>query len=158
MATYAEPIAERRVTPRRRGEVVVADRLSVLVPLGRALFAAIFLAAVPAHFSTAYIGYAAQSGVPMPNILVPFAGILALVGGLCILLGFHARFGAWLLVAFLIPITFTMHNWWAVSDPAMRAMQQGHFMKNLAMLGGALLIAYWGAGPISLDRLKTARA
>jgi putative oxidoreductase len=44
-----------------------------------------------------------------------------------------------------------MHAFWAVPDPMTRMMQQAMFMKNLAMLGGALLIAYWGAGPVSLD-------
>jgi putative oxidoreductase len=33
----------------------------------------------------------------------------------------------------------------------MRMMQQAMFMKNLGLLGGALLIAYFGAGPVSLD-------
>ena len=150
MATYAQPIAERRVAYRRAmPQVSAAPRL--LVPLGRALFAAIFIVAALPHFTAAYIGLAAQAGVPMANILVPFSGILALLGGLSILLGFHARLGAWLLVMFLVPVTLAMHNFWTVTDPATRAMQQGMFMKNVAMLGVALLIAYFGAGPVSLD-------
>ena len=44
-----------------------------------------------------------------------------------------------------------MHAFWAISDPMMRMVQQAMFMKNLAMLGGALLITYFGAGPVSLD-------
>jgi len=60
--------------------------------------------------------------------------------------------GALLLVLFLVPVTFTMHNFWAVQDPMMALMQQAMFMKNLSMLGGALLIAYFGSGPASLDR------
>lgn len=150
MATYAQPISDRRVAP-RRGIIGVSDWPRLLVPTGRALFAAIFLAAVPGHFSAAYVGYAAEAGVPMANILVPLFGLLALVGGLSILIGFHARVGAWLLVAFLVPVTFTMHSFWAVSDPALQAIQQAQFMKNIALIGGALLIAYWGAGPLSVD-------
>lgn len=159
MATYAEPVAERRLeTTRRRGEVVVSDNLRALVPLGRALFAAIFLAAVPGHFTAAYVSYAAEAGVPMAGILVPLFGLIALGGGLSILLGFHARFGGWLVIAFLLPITFSMHNFWAVADPTMRAFQQAQFMKNIAMIGAALLIAYWGAGPISVDAARLRRA
>ena len=74
-----------------------------------------------------------------------------MAGGLSVLLGGHARAGAWLLVAFLVPVTLAMHAFWAVPDPMMRQIQMAFFMKNLAMLGGALLIAYWGAGPFSLD-------
>jgi putative oxidoreductase len=122
-----------------------------LVPLARLLFAAIFLVSVPGHFQAQTIAYAAQQGVPLATILVPLSGILALAGGLSILLGWRARAGAWLIAAFLVPVTLMMHAFWAVPDPMMRQIQQAFFMKNLAMIGGALLIAYWGAGPVSLD-------
>jgi putative oxidoreductase len=122
-----------------------------LVPVGRLLFVAIFLMSAPGHFQAGTIAYAAQQGVPFASVLVPFSGVLALAGGLSVLLGWHARAGAWLLVAFLVPVTLAMHAFWTVSDPTMRMFQQAFFMKNLAMLGGALGIAYWGAGPVSLD-------
>ena len=44
-----------------------------------------------------------------------------------------------------------MHAFWAIPDPMMRQIQMAFFMKNLGLLGGALLIAYFGAGPVSLD-------
>ncbi|HVP63520.1 MAG TPA: DoxX family protein [candidate division Zixibacteria bacterium] len=145
----------------RQGEVVeiknpaeVAARTPApewIVPLARLLFAAIFLAAAPGHFSAGTIAYAAKAGVPAPSILVPISGALALIGGLSILLGFRARAGAWLLVLFLVPVTFWMHRFWGLSDPAAAQMQQVNFMKNVAMLGGALLVAYFGAGPFSFD-------
>lgn len=125
-----------------------------LVPIGRILFALIFLAAVPGHFTQAAIGYALQAGVPMPEIGVPLTGIVAGLGGLSILLGLKARWGAWLIVLFLVPVTLMMHNFWTVADAAARAVQQGMFMKNVSMLGGALMIAYFGAGPFSIDRLR----
>jgi len=127
-----------------------------LVPAGRVLYAAIFIAGALGHFSQAEIGYAAQQGVPLANVLVPLSGLLALAGGLSVLLGYRAKLGAWLLVLFLVPVTATMHNFWAVKDPMMAAMQQAMFFKNLSMLGGALLIAYFGAGPLSLDARRTA--
>jgi putative oxidoreductase len=123
-----------------------------LVPVGRAMFAAIFLISAPGHFSDGAIGYAASQGVPMPELLVPASGVLALLGGLSVLLGYRARIGALLLIAFLVPVTLMMHNFWAFADPGMAAMQKAMFMKNLCMLGGALLIAHFGAGPGSLDR------
>jgi putative oxidoreductase len=82
---------------------------------------------------------------------VPVSGILALIGALSILLGYRAKIGAWLLVLFLIPVTLTMHKFWGVSDPTAAQMQMAMFMKNVSMLGGALLITQFGAGPWSLD-------
>ena len=77
--------------------------------------------------------------------------MFALAGGLSVLLGYHARIGAWLLVLFLVPVTVMLHNFWAVTDPMMHQIQQVMFFKNVAMLGGALLIAHFGAGPYSVD-------
>jgi putative oxidoreductase len=48
-------------------------------------------------------------------------------------------------------VTLAMHAFWTIPDPMMRMMDQAMFMKNLGLLGGALLIAYFGAGPVSLD-------
>lgn len=127
------------------------DFTQYLVPLGRFLFVAIFLLAAFGHFSAPTIAYAASQGVPLANVLVPLAGVLALVGGLSVLFGVRARIGALLLVLFLVPVTLMMHRFWAVPDPMMARMQQAMFMKNVSMLGGALLIMYFGAGPFSLD-------
>jgi putative oxidoreductase len=103
------------------------------------------------HFSSGSIGYAASAGLPMADVLVPVSGIIALLGGLSVLIGFHARVGAFLILLFLIPVTLIMHNFWSVTDPKMAQMQMTHFMKNLALIGGAVLIAFYGAGPLSLD-------
>jgi len=71
------------------------------------LFALIFLMSGPMHFSGQTIAYAASQGVPLPSILVPFSGLLALVGGLSILLGYRAKIGAWLIAVFLVGVTAT---------------------------------------------------
>ena len=83
--------------------------------------------------------------------------MIALAGGLSVLLGFRAKIGAWLLVLFLVPVTVMMHNFWAVQDPMMRGMQQAMFMKNLSMLGAALLISHFGAGPLSFDARRAGK-
>ncbi len=126
------------------------------VLLGRILYSSIFILSSFHHFSKQVIDYAASQGVPMASILVPLSGIMALLGGLSILLGYKARWGAWVLVLFLVPVTIMMHNFWAVSDPMAQQMQMAMFMKNAAMLGAALLIAYFGPGPLSLDKDKSA--
>lgn len=127
------------------------DHLRYVVPIGRVLFAAIFLVAAPAHFMGETIGHAIVHGIPLAKVAVPLSGIMAAVGGLSVALGYRTRLGAWLLVVFLVPVTFMMHDFWAVTDPAAAELQQIMFMKNVSMLGGALLLAYFGAGPMSLD-------
>jgi putative oxidoreductase len=122
----------------------------LLLP-GRILFSAVFLVASFGHFSRQTIDFAAQQGVPLANVAVPLSGLIALSGGLSVLLGYRARFGAGLLVVFLVPVTIQMHNFWAAADPTVAQMQQIMFMKNLSMIGGALVIAHFGAGPLSLD-------
>ncbi len=123
------------------------------VPLvARILFSSIFIMASFGHFSQESINQAASQGVPMASILVPLSGIMSLVGGLSILLGYKARCGAWLLVLFLIPVTFMMHRFWGLADPVASTIQMIMFMKNIALMGGALFVAYFGTGPYSLDR------
>jgi putative oxidoreductase len=126
--------------------------MKYFVLLGRILYAAIFIMAAPNHFTKGAIAYAASHGVPLATFAVPLSGIIALAGGLSIALGFRAKIGAWLLVLFLLPVTFMMHAFWAVTDPLAAATQQIMFMKNISMLGAALLIAYFGAGPMSVDK------
>ena len=123
--------------------------------LGRSFFAMIFLMSGPNHFSKQTIAYAAAQGVPLASIAVPLSGVLAIAGGLSILLGYRAKLGAWLIVLFLIPVTLMMHKFWAVQDPMMAQMHMGMFMKNVAMLGSALLISQFGAGPFSLDARRS---
>ena len=126
-----------------------------VVVLGRFFFVLVFLMSGPLHFSKQEVAYAAAQGVPLASILVPFSGVLAFAGGLSILLGYRAKLGAWLLVLFLVPVTVMMHNFWAVRDPMMAQMHMGMFMKNVAMLGSALLISQFGAGPFSLDARRS---
>jgi putative oxidoreductase len=97
------------------------------------------------------IAYSASRGVPLASLAVPFSGLLALAGGLSILLGYRARIGAWLIVLFLVGVTPMMHNFWTVTDPMMYQMQMVMFMKNVSMLGGALVVSQLGSGPWSLD-------
>jgi putative oxidoreductase len=124
-----------------------------VVFIGRLLFVLIFLMSGFTHFAKQTIGFAASQGVPMASVLVPLSGIIALIGGLSILLGYRARLGAWLVAIFLIGVT-PMHKFWGITDPMMQQMQMVMFMKNLTMLGGALLITQFGSGPWSLDARK----
>jgi putative oxidoreductase len=122
-----------------------------VVPLGRVLLALIFIVSAPHLISGAATAPAQHHGVPLASLAVPLAGVLALVGGLSVALGFHARIGAWLLVVFLLPVTLFMHAFWSESIPANMQMQQIEFLKNMALLGASLIVAYFGAGPLSAD-------
>jgi len=126
-----------------------------VVVLGRFFFALIFLLAGANHFNKQTIGYAASQGVPLAPIAVPLSGVLAIAGGLSILLGYRAKLGAWLIVLFLVPVTLMMHKFWTVTDPMIAQLQMILFMKNVSMLGGALLISQFGAGPFSLDARRS---
>jgi len=118
---------------------------------GRILFSLIFLAGGLGHFSAQSIGYAASQGVPLASVLVPISGVISIAGALSILLGYKAKLGAWLLVIFLVPVTLMLHKFWTIQDPMMKQMDMVMFMKNLGLLGGALFIAFFGAGPASID-------
>ncbi len=123
--------------------------------VGRVLLCLLFLmSGLTFHFTSEAVQYAEAQGVPAASLLVPLSGILEIVGALSVMLGYRAKLGAWLLVIFLVPVTLMMHNFWAIADPMQRQVQMMMFMKNLAMLGGVLLVAYWGAGPVSLDERK----
>src|ERR1051325_129719 len=124
--------------------------MKYLVLLGRILYSSIFVMSAFGHFSSQTIGYAA-------SVAVPLSGVRAVLGGLSVAFGFKAKYGAVVLALFLIPVTFMMHNFWAVPDPMMARMQQAMFFKNFAMLGSAFLISYFGSGPLSLDSVLSAR-
>lgn len=125
------------------------------IPLiGRILFSVIFMYSSLSKFSSNFVYEAAAKGIPMADILIPFSGILELIGALTILSGFMARWGAWLIVIVLVPVTLIMHNFWSIDDPIRHELILLTFMRNLGLIGGALMIAYFGSGPISVDEHK----
>ncbi|MGA9882766.1 MAG: DoxX family protein [Candidatus Acidiferrales bacterium] len=128
-----------------------------VILLGRILFSLVFLYFCIDQFNGRDLAYATAAHVPESKVLVPLAGVLILLGGLSILFGYKAKLGGWLIVLFLVPVTPVMHNFWAVTDPAMHAAQLQNFLRNTSMLGAALLITQFGAGPWSLDALSGAK-
>lgn len=126
--------------------------MKYLVLLGRIMYALIFVMAGPGHFTANTIAFAASKGVPLASISVPLSGIIAMAGGLSIAAGFKAKWGGWLIVLFLVPVTVMIHNFWAMTDPNMAQVNRIMFMKNISMLGAALLITHFGSGPLSADR------
>jgi putative oxidoreductase len=122
--------------------------------IGRIIFGGYWIFSGLNHFlqREATAGYAASKGVPMPEIAVLVSGALILVGGALILIGFKPHIGAWLIVLFLVPVTFMMHNFWADTDPGAKMNNMINFTKNMGLLGAALMIStikYW---PISVEK------
>ncbi len=92
-----------------------------------------------------------KAGLPFPEFLLIGAIAFELGGGLMVLLGWRARFGALLLAVFTIASTLVFHNFWAVEAAQFRG-QLTQFMKNLAILGGLVYIMVAGSGPFSLGK------
>jgi putative oxidoreductase len=116
--------------------------LDVIVLVGRIFLASIFLSSgIMGHLGQRKMmaQYASSKGVPAANFLVPASGLLIIAGGLMVLLGVWGDLGALFLVIFLVPTALYMHAFWKIEDAGEKANQMAHFMKNLAMAGGALL-------------------
>lgn len=118
--------------------------MSFLILLARILFAAIFINSGIGHITNTgqMAQYADSKNVPAPKAAVFISGIMILLGGLSILLGFWVHIGAWLLIIFLIPTAFIMHDFWNVEDPMDRQNEMIHFLKDLGLTGAAFLIWY----------------
>jgi putative oxidoreductase len=96
------------------------------------------------------VGYATAVHLPMPSVAIAVAAVLELGLGLAILAGFKVRVAAWVLFLYLIPVTFFFHNFWAVQGEAQQ-IQMVNFLKNVAIMGGLLVLAVNGAGAYSAD-------
>lgn len=122
--------------------------------LGRILLSAIFVLSGVMKFlrwdDTA--AYMTSHGLTAVSVLLPAAALLEIGGGLAVLFGLFTRPAAVALFLFLIPTTLLFHNFWAQSGMEQQNQMQ-HFLKNLAVMGGLLAFAAYGAGAWSLDAL-----
>ncbi|MBS9719484.1 DoxX family protein [Tianweitania sp. BSSL-BM11] len=121
--------------------------MSTVVLIGRILLSIIFILSgfskLTALSGTA--GYFGSMGIPAPMVVAVLVGLLELLGGLAVLIGFRTREAAFALAIFSVASAFVAHMDW--SD----MMQMINFQKNLAMAGGLLVLGAYGAGSISVD-------
>ena len=132
------------------------SRESVVPLIGRILISTIFILAgimKVMNFSME-LGYVSAAHLPFPTFSLGCAATIEILGGLAILTGFHARVAAWIVFVFLIPTTLLFHNFWAMQGAA-RMDNQAHFLKNLAIMGGLLFVATFGAGGYSIDSARS---
>ncbi len=86
------------------------------------------------------------------DMLLVGAIILLVLGGLMVLIGYRSSFGAILLMLYYIPVTLIVHSFW--NDPVkVQRIQAIMFMKNIAIMGGLLMIIVNGSGRYSIKRL-----
>ncbi|MBK6615693.1 DoxX family protein [Ottowia sp.] len=123
-----------------------------LALIGRLLLAYLFIPAGLGKISgfAGTAGYIASKGLPMPEVGAVLAILAELGCGILLLIGFKTRWAALALAVFTLAAAFFFHNYWAV--PAEQVMAQRiNFNKNLAIAGGLLLLAAFGAGAFSVD-------
>ena len=88
-----------------------------------------------------------------PDLLLTGGIFLLILGGILVLIGYRSGFGATLLLLYWIPVTFIVHAWWGETIPEVRRLESLQFMKNLAIIGGLLIIIVNGSGRYSIKRL-----
>lgn len=94
------------------------------------------------HFAKleAMTGYAKYKKLPAAKLGVLLSGVMLVLGGAYILLGFYADLGALLLAIFLVLAAVIFHNFWAETDATAKQNEMLAFMKDLALAGAALMI------------------
>lgn len=128
-----------------------------LTLVGRILLAALFLPAGLSKISgfAGTVGYIGSKGLPMAEVAAAIAILVEVGGGLALIAGLGTRLAALALAVFTLVATFVFHNYWALPAEA-QMVQQLMFFKNIAVVGGLLTLAAWGAGGWSLDARRAA--
>ncbi len=113
--------------------------------VGRIMFATLFVIMGMMHIMKLDVmtGAAAQRGLPQPRATTVVLGLMAGVGGVFVLLGWSRYIGAGLIALFLFGTAFLLHPFWKETDPGTRMNEMSHFMKDLALAGAALLVAFY---------------
>jgi uncharacterized membrane protein YphA (DoxX/SURF4 family) len=116
--------------------------MSAILVIGRIIFGGFFLMSGINHFTKleAMTGYAKYKKLPAAKLGVLISGLMLLVGGITIILGYYADLGALLLAIFLILAAIIFHNFWAEADATAKQTEMMNFMKNFALAGAALIL------------------
>ena len=126
--------------------------------VGRILLAALFLPAGIDKLTgfAGTVGYISSVGMPLPTVAAALALAVELLGGLALVFGFGTRIAALVLAFFTLVASFYFHAYWAVPADQQMVMQL-LFFKNVAVVGGLLVLAAFGAGGWSVDGQRGAR-
>jgi len=109
--------------------------------LGFVIFGAYFVYSGFNHFKNEAMltGYAKSKGIPSPRLAVLLSGAMMIVGGVGFIARMYMDLSAVLLLAFLVPTTFIMHQFWKVSDSNHKMTEMINFTKNIALIGALLM-------------------
>jgi putative oxidoreductase len=126
--------------------------------LGRAFLAVVFIVFGFIQFTNigtyianpTVIKVAGYTGILTPTVIAYLVAAIDLIGGILILIGYQTRWATIVLLAFVVLTMIFAHNFWTMDGPP-RAANQAHFYKNLALIGGLLLLLTTGPGRVSLD-------
>jgi putative oxidoreductase len=97
-------------------------------------------------------GYFAKLGFPAPEVMAYLAVLIEVGGGILLIIGWQTRWVSWLLVLFVIIATGMAHRFWEFTEPAQYNGQLNNFLKNVAVIGGLLMVATFGPGSASVDK------
>lgn len=116
--------------------------MDFLFLIGRIIFGGYFIYNGANHFIRfgMLTQYAKMKGVPLPAVAQSTAGIMLLLGGLSVMLGLYPVAGIVLLVAFLVPVSLMMHDFWKIEDAQSRMADKMNFARNMALLGALLML------------------
>jgi putative oxidoreductase len=116
--------------------------MSIVKSAGQFLLAAIFIQGGASAFAKpgGRVNKVESVGIPQPHQAVVLNGALMMIGGTALAVDIAPKAAAVLLAACLIPTTFVGHAFWQEESAAGRTSQQIQFLKNLAMLGGLLVV------------------
>lgn len=123
--------------------------------IGRFLIAALFLPAGLSKLTgfAGTVGYIQSVGLPSPTAAAVIALVVEIAGGIALLIGYQTRIAAVVLAIFTFFASVFFHAYWAA--PADQAfVAQLLFFKNIAVIGGLLVLAGSGSGKFSIDGLK----
>ncbi|HRI88584.1 MAG TPA: DoxX family protein [Candidatus Hydrogenedentes bacterium] len=128
-----------------------------LYPVARVLLSFIFIMSGVGKMGdwSGTAGYMASHGFFAVPFFLAGAIFLEIAGGLSVLTGFKARWGALALIVFLVPATLIFHAFWTLPAESMR-MEMISFLKNISILGGLLFVLANGAGSFSVDNRLSA--
>ncbi|MEM6328752.1 MAG: DoxX family protein [Planctomycetota bacterium] len=127
---------------------------AVLSIVARVLIAGIFLMSALGNKIPNFSGTAelmASKGIPAPQFMLVGAIAFLVLGGASVVLGYKTRYGASMLLVFLVLATYFFHNFWAIEDPQAMQKEMIQAMKNASLMGTMLLLVVNGPGAGSLD-------
>ena len=116
--------------------------MSLVKSLGQTLLASMFIQGGAHAFMEpgGRVKAVEKAGIPQPHQAVVLNGALMTIGGAALALNLAPKLASLVLIGCLVPTTFVGHAYWKEESPAGQAAQRTQFLKNLAMLGGLLVV------------------